>query len=122
MLKFLTAAIEKTGFEGINLIDISDRLNLIAVYDNRIIMELGSEGNLEYKLRFASEVISEQLDENFEGTVDLSIHKQLRAKPTDIHKIYPQLEGGISHVLPDIPEEQEEVDDPKNDNNIAQGE
>lgn len=111
MLAYLIEAIQKTGFTGITLIDLSDRLNLVAVFENRIVIEFGSEGNLEYKLRFASEVIHNKLEENFEGVVDLSIHKELHARPMNITKIYPDISSGFSHALPEIPEELEEPED-----------
>lgn len=53
MLKSLVDAVEETGFERITLVDFTDRLNMLLVYDNRVMIELGSQANLPYKLKFA---------------------------------------------------------------------
>ncbi len=102
MLTALSQAAQANGFEGLRLIDLSDRLNLTAVYENRVILEFGSEGALEYKLRFAREIMESYLEPGFEGKLDLSVEKELRARPGDIHKQYPQLGQGIEHTLPEV--------------------
>ncbi len=72
MIRYLLKAIEETGFEGVRELDLSDRLNMKVNYEDRIQLELGSEGELDYKLRFAQSVIEQQLEPDFEGIVDVS--------------------------------------------------
>ncbi len=60
---------QEQGLEEISYCDVSDELSLTALYDNKIILELGSELELEYKVEFAKVVIDE-LSENFVGTIN----------------------------------------------------
>ena len=66
-------AVESSGIDRINYIDVGDELCTILLYDDRAILKIGSELDLEYKLALAREVLENQLDGNFEGTVDLTI-------------------------------------------------
>lgn len=59
MLDYLLDAAEKTGFGPITNVDVSDRLNMKMVYEARLVLELGSEADMEYKLTFLKEVIED---------------------------------------------------------------
>ncbi len=72
MLTYLVDAVEETGFGKITLADFSDRLNIRIVYDNRILVELGSEADLPYKLRFVQKLIKDKLPEDYKGRLDAS--------------------------------------------------
>lgn len=86
MLTYLVDAVAKTGFDKITLADFSDRLNMVIVYDNRVLIELGVEEKLDSKLSFAQKVITEDLSADFQGTLDASIDggKEIWTKPGDI--------------------------------------
>ncbi|MEM1485389.1 FtsQ-type POTRA domain-containing protein [Oscillospiraceae bacterium PP1C4] len=84
MLTYLVDAVAQTSFERITMVDFSDRLNMMLIYDNRIMIELGSELNLSYKLKFAKRVITDELEPSFEGILDVSIEKEVWAKPADV--------------------------------------
>lgn len=87
MLSLLNDAITETGFEKITFVDFTDRLNMMLVYDNRVILELGTEAELPYKLRFAKNVLDSELESSFTGTLDASLaptNKTVYALPGDI--------------------------------------
>lgn len=65
----ISAELEKFEDMAINVIDISDRFNIVFLCENRITVELGSQVDLEYKLIYANELISSHIPKNKEGTV-----------------------------------------------------
>lgn len=67
----LEAAEELGLSEDISYYDVSDDLSVSLLYDNRALVELGAELELDYKIKFAKRVL-EELQDNFVGTVDLS--------------------------------------------------
>ena len=71
MLRYLVEAINTTGFERITRIDLSDRLNMYIVYEDRVKIELGSENQLEDKLDFAKYALDNNVREDFEGIMDV---------------------------------------------------
>lgn len=71
-LSDLVAAVEATGFRNITMVDLSDSLNTAVVYDGRILIELGSVADLNYKLEFATHILENQLPVGFEGVIDAS--------------------------------------------------
>ncbi|MBR5485539.1 MAG: FtsQ-type POTRA domain-containing protein [Oscillospiraceae bacterium] len=91
MLKSFEAALGSVQLSPINYIDLSDRYNIRALYDERILLELGSEAKLEYKLNFISEMLKENIPrdfgQDFEGTIDASFDKMLRVRPRDLTQI-----------------------------------
>lgn len=75
MLKNLVEAVEEVGFDNITMVDFSDRLNIVIAYEDRILIELGSEGDLPDKLFFVDKIIRENLEPDFRGTLDASMAK-----------------------------------------------
>lgn len=91
-LDYLVSAVAKTGFEKITLIDFTDRLNMMLVYDNRIIVELGVESDLEYKLRSVDKLIKNELPESFEGILDAANAPTTRRFLTDPCNVQEELD------------------------------
>ncbi|MEG0615790.1 MAG: FtsQ-type POTRA domain-containing protein [Oscillospiraceae bacterium] len=52
-------------------VDITDRFNIILVYENRITVELGSQTDLEYKLKYTHTLVEEKIGKNKEGTLSI---------------------------------------------------
>lgn len=71
-LSDLVAAVEETGFRNITMVDLSDSLNTAVVYDNRVLIELGSVADLSYKLQFVTHILEKQLPAGFQGVIDAS--------------------------------------------------
>ncbi len=62
--------IENLQFEKIDKIDITDRLAIMLIYDNRISIKLGSRTDLEYKTNFAKTIITgENFSPTFQGDI-----------------------------------------------------
>lgn len=80
MLSYIDKAMQATEIQNITRIDVSDRLNIRLLYEDRIVIELGTEGELEYKLRFADYALKNSIEENFEGIIDASITKEVRIR------------------------------------------
>jgi hypothetical protein len=70
MLRYLQEALGEVPFGGLDLIDLSDRLNIRMLYERRIILSLGSESDLERKLRHARVILETKTGENFQGILN----------------------------------------------------
>ena len=86
MLRYLVEAINATGFENITRIDLSDRLNMYIVYEDRVKIELGSENQLEDKLDFAKYALDNNVRDDFEGIMDATVVKKISILPAEIHE------------------------------------
>ena len=73
LLSRLMDAVEETGFGRVSLVDFSNQLDMMLVYDNRLLIDLGGGTELPYKLRFAKKVIEDELSDTFEGRLDVSL-------------------------------------------------
>lgn len=86
-LKYLIAALEETQFTDFTMIDFSDDLNMRIVYQNRVMIEVGSVADLPYKLRFADYLLNREIPNSFEGVLDVSIAattKNAYTRPGDV--------------------------------------
>lgn len=61
---------EESGM-NVNNFDISDKLNISCMYENRIKIEIGVMTEFDYKLKFANEIINNKLGESTEGTLKM---------------------------------------------------
>ena len=88
-----------TRKEGeITEIDLSDIYRIIIMYDDRIEIQLGSPTDLEYKLKFAFEIIeSESVGEYDEGTLDVSFGREINKAFLNVKENKPEGE-----IIPDI--------------------
>ena len=84
MLTYLVDALESTGFPDVTQVDLTDRLNIQIVYQDRLLIQLGSEGDLEYKLQFVTYALENSVEDGFEGVLDASIPKELHILPKSI--------------------------------------
>ena len=66
-LSYLFEAIESSGFLNITNVDISDRLNIKIMYENRLLLDIGSEAYLSYKLELLNEIINKKLEPDERG-------------------------------------------------------
>ncbi len=70
MLDYLLDAADATGFADITNVDLTDVYNMKIIYENRLLLNLGTEAELTEKLNFIKELIDNRLDENVEGIID----------------------------------------------------
>lgn len=69
MLADLREAIIATGFDKITAIDVTDRLNMVVTYDDRVTIQLGSERDLERKLGMVYTILGDQ-EKDFVGEIN----------------------------------------------------
>ena len=79
LLSSLTDQILSSEFEKITQIDISDSYNVKLLYDNRITIELGTQSDLEYKIKYSKELVNEKIGNNKKGTLFMSDSKSNEA-------------------------------------------
>ena len=72
ILEEILAAIESTGITKITEIDLGDVLNIVLNYDNRIDVEFGTRTELEYKMKYAKEILEKSIKSYERGTLDVS--------------------------------------------------
>lgn len=65
--KELMNNIRNTELDNITEIDMTSRSAIKLLYDSRIVIELGSSADLDYKLGYFKAVIEDKLSENFKG-------------------------------------------------------
>lgn len=66
----------KNNLLSLEEIDLSDKNNIIALYDNRIKIILGSKEDIDYKVLTAHELISGKIGSEEKGSLDLSKLKE----------------------------------------------
>lgn len=119
MLDYLYKAADETSFGEITNVDLTDIYNMKIVYENRLLLNLGTESELPAKLNFLKETIANRLPDDAEGLIDASdISRSLIYTPMTI----AEAESGKKHnekkprysartVTPDEPDEQSSEDD-----------
>ena len=78
MVQYLLDAAQATDFLPITDIDVRDRLNMRVVHESRLLLELGSEADLEYKLTFLHHVIVNNVDPGTQARLDISNARERR--------------------------------------------
>lgn len=100
-------------------IDITDRYNIKLLYDGRINIELGSQNDIEYKIRYAKTVIDTKIPEKKMGTLFmLGEDRASFVEKSDLEKFYENYneaktsvseteEDNVSGILPETAQSQE---------------
>lgn len=70
MMQYLLRAIEESDFTGLTNVDLTDRLNIRIMYEDRILLELGSENELPYKLYFVKYVLEHSIAPDAVGVLN----------------------------------------------------
>lgn len=70
MLDYLFDAVAETGFGEITNVDLTDPYNMKIVYENRLLLNLGTESELPAKLNFVKEAISNRLTGDAQGLIN----------------------------------------------------
>ena len=78
MLRYLFAAAYSVDFFPITHVNVEDRLNMRIVHEERLILELGSEADLEYKLTFLRHVIENSIGPYVQARLDISNARERR--------------------------------------------
>lgn len=80
LMKKIINSMRELGMRNYDFLDLSDTLEIIMIYDNRVRVELGNELELEYKLQFADNVINEKLSKTGYQLVDASVPGEIMTK------------------------------------------
>jgi cell division septal protein FtsQ len=89
MVEYLFRAMEESGFLNITNVDISDPLNMRIMYENRLLLELGSEADLAYKLELVKAIIGEKLEPDARGTLHADNVKSKKVVFSPAHDYEP---------------------------------
>jgi cell division septal protein FtsQ len=98
MVEYLFRAMEESGFRSITNVDISDPLNMRIMYENRLLLELGSEADLSYKLELVKAIIQGKLEPDARGTLHADNVKSKKVVFTPAHDYEPP-DGSTSGEL-----------------------
>lgn len=76
MVNYLLSALESdavkdSGFSGVTNVDVSDPRNMRIIYENRLLLKLGTEADLEHKLIFIQKALAD-MEPQEEGRIDVS--------------------------------------------------
>ena len=95
--------------EGISFIDISNRSNIVMIYQGRIVLRLGDSIDVESKISLGNRVIREEnaIDPSQYGTIDLTIPKKAYFNPSDLEDMQVLLDYKETYEKQMAPAEEE---------------
>lgn len=70
VITYVTQALEKTGFQNMTNLDMTDPLNMTIMFENRLLLRLGTEILLDFKFRMLETAIS-LLPADAQGTISV---------------------------------------------------
>ncbi len=68
----LAGVLETNGITGITKIDLSDQFQILVEYEGRITINLGLPADMDYKVRFAKEILNREDMKDAAGVLNLS--------------------------------------------------
>lgn len=72
VIKKTVGAADAAGLSGITRIDVSDPMNILMLYEDRILAVVGSTAEIDYKMTFAKRMFEQEISSAEEGKLDLS--------------------------------------------------
>lgn len=100
MLDYLFEAIAETNFGEITNVDLTDLYNMKVVYENRLLLNLGTELDLPAKLNFLKEAIANEIPADAQGRMDASnINRSLNYMPMSIEDALAGKKRGSAEYL-----------------------
>lgn len=73
LFREVLSALEASGIGSITEVDFSRPARILVVYDGRVTINLGEPTDLDYKLKFAVKLLSENIKDTEKGTLDMSV-------------------------------------------------
>ena len=104
-----------SGFASkITSFDVTDRLNINCIYENRITIEIKSVADIDYKFRLAEEILSTKISPDAEGVLKMLDNGAQFLSNDDLAQIEQTFEmnmqtSGVSETLPPETEPTEET-------------
>lgn len=89
ILEEIAELLEKNEFKDISAISVESRSNIYLIYQDRVVLKIGSASELDSKLSLAKKVLSEEesISANQYCVLDLTVAKQAYFSSTDADKI-----------------------------------
>lgn len=106
-----------SGFASkITSFDVTDRLNISCLYEDRITIEIKSVADIDYKFRLAEEILSSKISPDAEGVLKMLDNGAQFLSNDDLAQIEQTFEmnmetSGVSETLPPETETAESVSD-----------
>lgn len=109
LVKKIASALSENEVEGISFIDISNRSNIVMIYQGRIVLRLGDSIDVESKISLGNRVIREEnaIDPSQYGTIDLTIPKKAYFNPSDLEDMQVLLDYKETYEKQMAPAEEE---------------
>ncbi|WP_040196561.1 cell division protein FtsQ/DivIB [Candidatus Soleaferrea massiliensis] len=82
--KALIGAVESHNIQDIGVIDLNDDFNLKMLYQDRIVICLGTDSELDYKCRFVKKMLDEKVAEKEVGVMDASVSGRVSIRDREI--------------------------------------
>ena len=96
-LKLILDEIREQGLQKMVAVDISDKYDIVLNYDNRINIKIEKPVDVEYKLRYAYKIITDELRENKSGYL---IYRNSLGYSYVSEEEYKRVNGTISKLVP----------------------
>lgn len=98
----------------VDVIDLSNTLSLRLLYEGRIVVELGGQTDLGYKIKFAAKAIFDSIEPHFVGVLDVSTRPTAKIRPMNIYdkEVWPFPEYMLADYLQSAAPEVEVVETP----------
>lgn len=84
-LREIKRSIAAAGLDKTDVIALDDLMDINLLYDGRIIIEMGSSAETEYKIKAAKKVLELSDDQKMVATLDVSSRPAMRLRETDIY-------------------------------------
>ena len=72
VLEQIQQSLEKYGYDNMDIIDLRSTLEIRLLYQNRLLITLGTTNQLDYKLQFTKNIIDTKLSATDVGSIDAS--------------------------------------------------
>lgn len=75
LISEILTSLSDCEFTDISKLDLSDTYNPILLYDNRINIELGTQAEMDYKIKYAKELVNAKISKKVKGTLFMRDNK-----------------------------------------------
>ena len=80
LMQRIINTMRELDMKGYNFLDLSDTLEIVMIYQNRVRVELGNELELEYKLQFVDKIIKDKIPSTGYQLVNASVPGEIMTK------------------------------------------
>lgn len=112
LIREIISLAAKNGIENVNMINIGNRNNIYLIFEQRIVLELGTASSLDAKLALGRRVIDDEneINPSQSGVLNLTIEHKAFFKADDFDDV-PELVGYFELYIPKEDESEEQPED-----------